>query len=83
MNTRRIIRIALILVILIAVIFGIVMLSTSSKDKISNQQISYAELLQMIDKNIIDTIEIQEGSTQVTATDNEISKVHFIAKFVG
>ena len=80
MNARRRIRRILILGILAVIIFGVVKLITSDKNKITNQQISYTELLQMIDTDAIDTIEMQEGSTQVTATNNEKPDVRFIAK---
>ena len=80
MRARRRIRRILILGLLLVVVFGVVKLITSDKNKITDQQISYTELLQMIDTDTIDTIEIQEGSTKVTATDNEKNDVRFIAK---
>ncbi len=80
MRARRRIRRILILGLLLVVVFGVVKLITSDKDKITDQQISYTELLQMIDTNTIDTIEIQEGSTKITATDNEKPDIRYLIK---
>ena len=80
MRTKRRIRRILILGVLILLIFAIVKGITSNKDKITEQQISYTEFLQMIDTDTIDTIEIQEGSTQVTAIDEEKPDIRYLSK---
>lgn len=80
MNARRRIRRILILGLLLVTIVGLVKLITSDHDKITDQQISYAELLQMIDTGTVDTVEIQEGTTRVTATDNEKPEIRYIIK---
>lgn len=80
MNARRRIRRMLILGLLLVTIVGLVKLITSDHDKITDQQISYAELLQMIDTGTVDTVEIQEGTTRVTATDNEKPEIRYIIK---
>lgn len=80
MRTRRRISKILILGIAFVLIFAVIKGITSGKDKITEEQISYTEFLQMIDKNTIDTIEIQENSTKVTAIDNEKPDIRYLIK---
>lgn len=80
MRAKRRIRRILILGLLVALVVGGIKLILSDKDKITDQQISYTELLQMIDTGTIDTIEIQESSTQITATDNEKPDIRYLIK---
>lgn len=80
MSTKRRIRRIIILGVLVLLVFAIIKGITSNKDKITEQQISYTEFLQMIDTDTIDTIEIQEGSTQVTAIDEEKPDIRYLSK---
>lgn len=80
MNTKRRIRKIIILAMLLFAIFAIIRVTTGNKQKITEVNISYTELLQAIDTETINTIEFQEGSTRVTAIDSENPNTHFIAK---
>ena len=80
MRTKRRIKRILILGIIFVLAFAIIKGVISNKDKITEETISYTELLQMIDTNTIDTIEIQEGSTKVTAIDNEKPDIRYLIK---
>lgn len=80
MRAKRRIKRIIILGVLVLLVFAIVKGVTSSKEKITEQQISYTEFLQMIDSDTIDTIEMQESSTQVTAIDDENPNIHYLSK---
>ena len=80
MTTKRRIKRILILGVLILLIFAIIKGVTSNKDKITDQQISYTEFIQLIDNNTIDTIEMQDGSTIVIATDTEKPDIRYKSK---
>ena len=80
MSTKRRIRRIIILGVLLFAIFAVIKTTTGNKEKITEVNISYTELLQAIDSQTIDTIEFQEGSTRVTASDSENPNTHYIAK---
>ena len=80
MRTKRRITRILILGILFVLAFAIIKGVISNKDKITDQQISYTEFLQLIDSNTIDTIEMQDGSTVVFATDTEKPDIRYKSK---
>lgn len=80
MNKKRRIKRIIILGVLILIVVAAVKAIVGTPDKITEQQISYTELLQMIDTNTIDTIEIQEGSTEITATDTEKPDTRYLSK---
>lgn len=80
MRTKRRITRILILGILFVLIFALVKGIISNKDKITDQQISYTEFLQLIDNDTIDTIEMQDGSTIVIATDTEKPDIRYKSK---
>ena len=80
MRTKRRITRILILGILFVLIFALVKGIISNKDKITDQQISYTEFLQLIDNDTIDTIEMQDSSTIVIATDTEKPDILYKSK---
>ena len=80
MSTKRRIRRILVLGILILAVIAVIRFIGNDKDKIVDQQISYTEFLQMIDSGTIDTIEMNEGSTQITAFDNENTGIRYLSK---
>lgn len=79
MSAKRRVKRILFLGVLFLIIFGITRFSAGNKEKIIEEQISYTELLQMIDSETIDTIEMFESSSQVTAIDLENPNTKYIS----
>ena len=80
MRAKRKIRKILILGLLMVMLFSLARLFFSDQNGVTEQKVSYTELLQMIDTDTIDLIELEDGSTQITAIDNETPDIHYLAK---
>lgn len=80
MSSKRRIKRILILGFVALLIIGVMKFINSDKNKIVDQEISYTELVQMIDSKKINSIEIKEDSLQVIAMEKENSKVRYLTK---